>query len=543
MLQWPDKTIYQGIAAVAERNAEDTVLVFEGERATYAELLADSEALAHGLADLGVGSGDRIAVWLGNRPQWIESLLAASYLGAAVVAVNTRYRTHELEYMLTDSSCKALITEESFLDNDYLEMLAEVVPEVRESEPDDFAAEGVPSLEHVVALDDHPDFPAAREFHAVRESGRGRDDVTPAADPEAPGVVFYTSGTTSDPKGCLQSNRAILNHPYNIGEHFDLSEGDVALGVTPFCGVYGHDMFMSALTRGIPLVVQTHFDPERAIELIDAHDVTYANVLATMYERIIEAEGFAPEGVESLEHGATAFLTMSYDESLFETFEETLGYPQVQPYGLSEGLSLIFVGEQSDPPEQRKNVGGPPLHPDAEIRIADPGTDETLPPGEKGEICIRGYNVMNGYHDKPEETADVFDDDGWLHTGDLGIRDEQGYVYYHSRLDDALRVRGFLVTPRDVEGILNEHPGVELAQVVGAPHPRYGQVPVAFVKRADPSLTSETLRSDVAERVADYKVPEDVEFVDSFPRTDGPHGAKIQKGKLRDEVVDRYRDA
>ena len=545
-MEWPDATLYEGVREVADRNPDRTALYFRDERTTYAELLAESRALARGLAELGVGAGDRVAVWLGNRPEWVTTQLAASRLGAAAVAVNTRYRTHELEYMLRDSGASVLVTEESFLGNDYLEMLAEVTPEVREDPPDEFDPEGVP-LEAVVGLSTDPDFPAVRGYETVCDRDRERappvDALDPTTDPEAPVTVFYTSGTTSDPKGCLQSSRSVLNHSYNVGTHLGLGPDDVALGVLPFCGVWGYNTMLSALSRAIPLVVQTHFEPERTLDLIEAHGVTYCNAQAVMFDRMRRAEAFDPKRVETLRRGVTAFLTMGVDGEVFAELEEAFGFPLVQPYGISEGNSMVFVGDPEDPLEQRERVGGPPVHPDAAVRVADPETGETLPAGEEGELCLRGYNVMNGYHDKPEQTAAAVDDEEWFHTGDLGVRDEVDYFYYRSRLDDALRVRGFLVTPRDIEAALNGQPGVEEAQVVGAPHPRHGQVPVAFVIRGDDgeSLSVATLRESLAAEVADYKVPEDVEFVEAFPRTEGPHGAKVQKGKLRERVADRYR--
>ncbi len=218
------------------------------------------------------------------------------------------------------------------------------------------------------------------------------------------------------------------------------------------------------------------------------------------------------------------------------------GFPLVQPYGISEGNSMVFVGDPEDPLEQRKRVGGPPVHPDAAVRVVDPETGAAVPPGEEGELRLRGYNVMNGYHDKPGQTAAATDDEGWLHTGDLGVRDAAGYYYYRSRLDDALRVRGFLVTPRDIEAALNGQAGVDQAQVVGAAHPRHGQVPVAFVVRDDETLDAAALQDALAGEVADYKRPADIEFVAEFPRTEGPHGAKVRKGELRERVTDRYRE-
>ena len=550
-MRWPDATLYEGLREVADRNPDATALHFRGERTTYAELLAESRALARGLADLGVGAGDRVAVWLGNRPEWVTTQLAVSRLGAAAVAVNTRYRTHELAYMLRDSGASVLVTEESFLGNDYLEMLAEVAPEVREDLPDEFDPGSVP-LEAVVGLSTDPDFPAVRGYGAVldrdRELAPSVDALDPTTDPEAPVTVFYTSGTTSDPKGCLQSSRSVLNHSYNVGSYLGLGSDDVALGVLPFCGVWGFNTMLSALSRGIPLVVETHFEPERTLDLIETHGVTYCNAQAVMFDRMRRTEAFDPERVATLRRGVTAFLTMGVDGEVLEELEAAFGFPLVQPYGISEGNSMVFVGDPDDPLEQRERVGGPPVHPDAEVRVVDPETGEGLPAGEEGELCLRGYNVMNGYHDKPEQTAAAVDDEGWLHTGDLGVRDEAGYFYYRSRLDDALRVRGFLVTPRDIEAALNGQPGVDQAQVVGASHPRHGQVPVAFVIRADGSdgddgdLDAATLRESLAAEVADYKVPEDIEFVEEFPRTEGPHGAKVRKGELRERVADRYQE-
>ena len=542
MLNWPDATIYQGIADVAADNEETTAMQFEGDITTYEDLIAESKALAHGFADLGIGPEDTIAVWLSNRPEWVKAQLAASYLGATIVAVNTRYRTHELEYMMSDSSCSVLLTEEAFLGNQYLEMVADVVPEIETATPEGFVPDSVPSLEHVIALDSHDDFPAVRTYEDVEETGRGRDDVSPATDAETPACVFYTSGTTSDPKGVLQSNRSLLNHSHQVGNHLDLGTDDVGLGILPFCGIWGYNMFMSVLTHGIPQIVQTHFDAERTIENVENHGVTYMSGLATMYQRLIEDDAFAEDRVASLSKGIIGFISMGYDEAVFEAIENRTGVPVCQPYGLSEGNSQIFMGDPSDPQELRKRVGGPMVFPDEEeVRIVDPESGKPLPAGEAGEICLKGFNVMNEYLGKPDKTNEAIDDDGWFHTGDLGVRDaENGYLYYQSRMDDALRIRGFLVAPRDIETVIDEHEGVSLSQVVGAPHPKHGQVAVAFIQRDDETLTAEEIYAFLDDRVADYKEPEAIEFVDEFPRSAGPHGEKIQKTELRDRVAERY---
>ncbi|PSP76754.1 long-chain fatty acid--CoA ligase [Halobacteriales archaeon QS_3_64_16] len=565
MLHWPAATIYEALSGIAAARPNADALRFEGERITYGELLAESRALASGLAELGVGPGDTIAVWLANRPEWITTQLASSYLGAAVVAVNTRYRTHELEYLLRDAECSALVTERSFLDTDFLATLAEVVPEIRKGGPTEFVPESIPSLDAVVALESTGEFPAVRAYEDVIAGGETTTDENargpePATDPTAPACIFYTSGTTSDPKGCPQTNRSLLNHSHQVGVHLGVERGDVALGVLPFPGVWGHNALLSALAHGIPLVIRTHFEAGKTLRLIEERAVTYYSALATMHRRLIDHADFTPERVASLERGAVGFLSMGYDEAVFDRIEAALGFPLVQPYGLSEANSQVFVGDPEDPIERRKRVGGPLIHPEEEsAKIVDPETGAEQPPGEEGELCLRGYNVVEKYFGKPEATTEAFEDapasdtsgsvgersssEKWFHTGDLVVQDEAGYLYFRSRLDDALRVRGFLLAPRDIERVLDDHPAVKGSQVVGAPHPRHGQVPVAFVEAADGSPVDEGILEDfLAGRIADYKLPAAFEFVDAFPRAEGPHGAKVRKDELRERVADRFRE-
>jgi fatty-acyl-CoA synthase len=535
MVQWPEYTIYRGLSDVAKNHEDDAALVFDGETTTYDELLADSRQLAAGFADLGISDGDVVAVWLANRPEWIKTQLAASYLGAVVVAVNTRYRTHELEYMLSDSDSVAIVLERKFLEKNYLEMLAELVPEIQDHDPQTFESSAFPSLKHVIAVDGDDRYSAIRAFDRVRT--RGTSTPERATDPTAPACIFYTSGTTGDPKGCLQSNRSLLNHSYQAGVHLGVSDQDTLLGVLPFCGVYGYNTFLSVLLHGGTLIPQSHFDPATSLDLIEKHNISYVSGLGPIHTRLINHESFSADRVETVEKGAIAFLNAP-TRSKFEEIETAIGHPLVQPYGLSEANALVFVGDPSDPLEERMKVGGPMIHPEEEVKIADLETGEAVPDGQEGEICLRGFNVMNGYLNKPEKTAEAVND-GWLHTGDLGrIDPDTGYVHFQSRIDDALRIRGFLVAPAEVEKVLDDHPGVDLSAVVGVPHNRHGEVAIAFVKSLDDSLTSKAIREYLDGRMADYKVPHRILIVDELPRTEGPHGPKIQKHKLRDQAAD-----
>lgn len=531
-MRFPGATIYRGLAAVAADRPDEPALI-DGERTwTYDALLSRSRELAGGLQSLGLESGDTVAVWLANRPAWVLTHLATSYLGAAVVAVDTRSRTHELEHILTDAGCRVLVTESRFLETDYLSILADVVPGIQTEPPGQLDPEGLP-LETVLAVDAGQElstYDAVRRYEDV--VGHTHPLADPATDAEAAEAIFYTSGTTGKPKGCVHPARSVLEHSAAVGAHLGVTEEDVVLGALPFPGVWGYNTWLMALAREATLVIQRPFEPAETARLVRTHDVTCLSGMAVMFTRTIDTAG--TDWSDSLERGVICFLTLSYDEATFERIEAAVGFPLVQPYGLSEANSQVFVGRPGDSLPSRKRVGGPLVSPEQEAKIIDPASGERLPEGESGELCLRGYNVMTGYLGRPEATEEAFEDD-WLHTGDLCSREGEALVY-HSRLDDALRVRGFLVTPREVEVAIDEVHGVIQSQVVGVSNDRHGEVPVAFVRRDDPHLDTEELRSTLEDRIADYKVPAHVEFVQEFPRIAGPHGEKVRKTDLRDRA-------
>jgi fatty-acyl-CoA synthase len=536
MLHWPDATIWDGFVDVADSHTSDTALRFEGETQTYEELQASSQAFAHGLAARGVGEGDTIATWLGNRPAFLQTVLAASYLGAAVVPINTRYRSHEVEYMLADGDCSVVVTEGEMLGENYIELLGNILGAYnREDRTDD----SLPSLEHTITVGDPTGYDGVTTVGEVIADGRKRDDIAPADDPTAPAAVFYTSGTTGDPKGCLQTNRSLLNHSHQIGERLGVDGDDVSFTALPVYGVWGFNSLLSAVCHGMTVVMQTHFDPERALAVFDDHDVSYCSILATQLFRMAELDEFDPAKVESFRRATVAFTSSKFTEAKFRELEETFDFPPVRAYGLSEANSQVFIGDPESSFDARTRLGGPVCHPDERVQIVDSETGEQLPKGESGEIRLKGFNVLAGYLGKPEETAEAMED-GWFHTGDLGRRVGDREFVYESRLDDALRVRGFLVLPEEIEQVIDDYPGVLQSQVVGVAHPRHGEVPVAFVKLDDPDVIKEDIRSHLETRIADYKVPEKIEFIGEFPRSDGPHGEKIKKNELRERVADLF---
>jgi fatty-acyl-CoA synthase len=536
MLQWPDSTLWNGFVDVASRRRDHPVIKFRGETWSYLETKQAGEALAHGFADEGIRAGDTIAVWLGNRPAFLLTQLAAAYLGAVVVPINTRYRSHEVEYMLSDADCVAVVTERELLGNDYLALLADVIPGI---ETPDKTFEAIPSLRSVITVGEADEYPPVREFDNVLETGQGREKLDPATDPTDPAAIFYTSGTTGEPKGCLQSHRSLLNHSFQVGEHLGVNDNDIAYTALPVYGIWGFNVVVSAISQGMTLVMQTHFEPERALRAFDEQNVTYCSILATQLYRMAELNEFDPGAFSQFRRATIAFTSSKFTPEKFRELQEVFGFPPVRAYGLSEANSQVVVGDPEASIEERLELGGPICHPDEEARIVDPETGKECEQGEVGEIHLRGFNLFSEYLGKPEQTEAAMEG-GWFHTGDLGRRTADDRYVFESRVDDALRVRGFLVVPDEIETAIDDLPGVDQSQVVGVPHPRHGQVPVAFVKRAESNVDEAELIASLEQRIADYKTPETVRFVESFPRSDGPHGAKIKKTELQERVVDLY---
>ena len=535
MFKWPEATIWDGVADVADRWPTSPALLFDGETMTYADLRETSRAFAHGLAARGVGDGDFIGVWLGTRPAVLQTVLAASYLGAAVVPINARYRSHEVEYMLADGECSVVVIEGDLLGENYLDLLVEVVGAFNPA--DRGGDDPLPSLEHVLTVGNASDHAGATSFDAVVEDGRGAPRIDPADDPTAPVAVFYTSGTTGDPKGCLQSNRSLLNHSHRIGERLGVDEDDVGFTALPVYGIWGFNSLLSSICHGMSVVVQTRFDPAEALAAIDDNDVTYCSILAIQLFRMADLGTFEPEMFDSFRRATVAFTSSTFTEARFRKIEEMFGFPPVRAYGLSEGNSQVFLGDPEAPFDERRKLGGPICHPDERAKIVDPETGEERPRGESGEILLKGFNVMSGYLGRPDATADAMTD-GWFYTGDLGRQVGDDEFVYESRLDDALRTRGFLVLPEQIESVIDDYPGVVQSQVVGVPHHRHGEVPVAFVTLDDPNVIETDIRAHLEEHIADYKVPEAIQVVDAFPRSNGPHGEKVKKAELRERADD-----
>lgn len=530
-----ERTVTEVFESVAADQA-GTAIRFGGTDMTFSDLASSGSSFAAGLASLGHEREDPGAIWLPNRPEWFESYLGFAEIGAPVVTVNTRYRTHELEYMLEDSRTTTLVLQGTLLTRNFLEMFRDVCPAVDDVDPSRLGDATDLALERVVVLD--PDGTAdvpkgAYRYEEVLDRGDagGETGIGEEVRPSDPATVFYTSGTTSQPKGVLHDHVSTVTHPLVMADWLNVTSADTALAVIPVCGVAGFDFAWSTLLAGGTLVLHSTFDPTKAAKAIEAESVTYIAAVGEMYDAMMETD----RDLTSLERGS-AWLVDGDD---LEAIEERCEFPVNQPYGLSEGHSHMCLSPYGAPRAERHAAGGPPIHEDIEIEIRDPDTGDRLGENEPGELYLRGYVRMMEYLHKPERTAEDIDEDGWLATGDMCEIDEEGRLLYLSRIDDMLRLRGFRVTPQEIERAIGDHEAVDMAQVVGVPRGDGEDVAVAFIRLAGgATLTDADLAAFMNDHVADYKVPERFEFVDSFPTTQSPNGEKIQRAELVERAGD-----
>lgn len=529
--------------AAAERFAEREAVVLRERRLTYRDLHREVERLARGLLALGLGRGDKVALWLTNRPEWLVVQHACARIGAVVVALNPRYRTHELDYILRQSDTTTLVLQDHALQVDFLEILGEVLPGLHAADPDDLRFEGFPLLRRVVCLSEDV-YGGTLRYQDVLEAG---DDPTladmlrsrqQAIAPDDVFALLYTSGTTSFPKGAMISHRNAVPHGWASGERLGLTERDRILHTLPFAGTWGGLVIpLMTSTHGAALVLEEFFDSLETLHLIQTERITVWNAVDAMLMAVLDHPDLDKYDRATLRTGGVA-MTGGGRDGLFDEVVHRFGMRgAVQPYGMTEVNALALCPSPNDPLELRRHAGVRPAE-TLEARVVDPESGDDRPVGEPGELRLRGPLVTRGYYKKPEETAATIDPAGWLHTGDLAVRDVGGHVFFLGRFKEILRIGHHMVAPAEVEAFLMSHPRVAQAFVIGVPEPRLGEVAVAYViPRAGETTTDAELIGYCRGKLAGFKVPRHVFVVDDVPRTPGPHGDKVQRGKLRERAL------
>jgi len=533
-------TAGQMLARVAARFPDREAIVAADRRITYREFLRESERAARGLLALGIAKDDKVALWLPNRPGWLFVQQACGMIGAVAVALNTRYKAHELSYILGQSDSTTLILADHLGPVDFLETLTEVLPGLRDAEPGELALPQFPMLRRVIVDAEDP-YPGCLRLSDVLEAGdepewqaaleRARASVTP----DDPWTILYTSGTTSFPKGALISHRNAVPHGWYAGEALRVTEADRVLHALPMTGTWGGLCIpLSTFSHAASLVVMESFDAGVALHLIEREGITIWNAVDAMAIAVLDHPDLARRKRSTLRTGGFG-MTGGGRDGLFEEIRRTLGVPQAyQPYGMTELNALSMLHDLDESDAFRALPGVWPAE-GLDVRVVHPETGEDMPVGREGELWFRGSLVTGGYYKKPEETAKAFTADGWFKTGDLAVRDAEGRTIFKGRLREVLRISHFMVAPAEIEAFIMAHPKVSQAFVIGVPDPKLNEAAVAYIiPKPGERLTEGDVIAHCKGKIASYKIPRHVRIVADVPRTPGPHGDKVQKAKLRE---------
>jgi fatty-acyl-CoA synthase len=526
----PALTLGQMLDRAAARFPDRAAVVFGRERITYAELKRRADDFARGLLALGLGPGDHVVLWMPNRVEWNVANLGIAKIGAVTVTCNSRYKAFELEYVLRQSDARALVMVDRFAAAavDYLEILREVGPRDR-----------LPALRHVIVLG--AERPAgALGFEDVEGSGRGSGADLDAVRvrPEDPVEMLYTSGTTGEPKGCLLSHGNMFHKCRVYTDLHAWTPEDRCLVPVPYFHIFGSMGGIAAnCLAGSTQVLMDVFDPLEAMRLIEAERVTIFSGVPTMFITILGHPAFGTRDLGSLRTGSigAAPVPVEIMRRILDR-ERGLGMDALVVYGLTEATGGTHWTRPGDSLERRVSTVGVRT---AEIldRVVDPVTGREVPPGEEGELCIKGPTLMIGYYNKPEATAEKIRH-GWLHTGDMAVRDAEGYVRITGRLTDMIIVGGFNTYPAEIEDFFLRHPKILDVSVVGVPDPIMGETVMAFViPKEDAALAPEEVVAFARGKIANFKVPKRVEIVDRFPLTGS---GKVQKFKQKAYAVEKY---
>jgi fatty-acyl-CoA synthase len=533
-------------ALAAQRWGARHALTFEDKSRSYLEVEQEVDQLARALQVLGVKPGDRVALWLTNSASLECLLFAVIKIGAVAVPLNTRYRTQDLAYTLKNSGSVLLISAGKSGPVNFDAILLEALGQISIDAQGLLRSEAVPSLKRVVMMGDS-EIPGALQWESFRDLGEQHDNdaqaqreqshqesrakqVRPAIAPKPTdtALIVYTSGTTGNPKGVLLSHNG-MRLCFDRAEAMQLQADDIQLTYLPLFHVYAisYSMIMSFMCGGAQ-VIMSGFQAEYALELIAKHRVTVVHGFDAHFNDFMLALAKKPSDISSLRFGT---LTVGADSTIeLAQAAQSKVCPTLSGYGVTELWGGVTLTPQDANLEQRCAASGYPL-PGVELRVINPETQQPVVSGEVGEIQVRSYSRMIGYHNQPEATEQVFDKDGWYKSGDAGILRADGHVRFVVRLKDMLKVGGENVSPAEIEGLIATLPGVEYVAVVGQPDARLSEVPVAFIVSATsgPKQTQQVI-THCKGKIASFKIPVECYFVDALPMT--PTG-KIQKELLR----------
>ncbi|WJD72296.1 AMP-binding protein [Pseudomonas asiatica] len=528
--------LWSVLSDIASRYPEHDALVADDGRISYRELQSQVEVTARSMLALDLQRGDHIGVLMGNSVQWAVIWYAAASIGLVCVPFNTRFRTEELAYGLNHEDVRAMFCFDRFLGKiDFMAMLRELEPALDQALP----GSALPMLRHVVVFGEQVPAGAlaAEGFFdqgnriAMAELDAARAEV--AADDTL--LIQFTSGTTAFPKGVMLSHASMLGVAKSVAERMGVQADDRYFSPRPFYHVAGSTMsLLVALVNGATLVTAATFDPAQALAIMSREHCTLTSGNDTMFLMMLADPTFT---------STTLYLRGGWaaaSPQILADVVEKMGAAQIcNAYGLSEASPNIVISDYREPLEYRLDGSMKP-HAGLRVEIRDPATGQALPAGQPGEICASGWSLMKGYYKLPEQTASALRD-GWLHTGDIGVLSEDGRLRFVGRVKDMFRVGGENVSPLEVEQVLLKHPAVELAQVIGVPDARLGEVPAAYVTlRQGKQAGVDDLIGFCKERCANFKVPRFLAIVEDFESIGMTGSNKVQKNRLREHALKQF---
>jgi len=531
---------------VANEHPDNPALVLRHQNVdwTYSELQQRVDQFAAGLISLGIEPGDRVGIWGPNSAEWVLTQLATAKIGAIMVCINPAYRLYELEYALNKVECKALITDEQFKTSDYLGMLNTLAPELEQCAPGQLEAAKLPHLEHIIRMGSAKS-PGMYNFDEVCAHASDGDlsalaDLQDKLKPDDAINIQFTSGTTGNPKGATLSHCNILNNGYLTGEAMRLTPADRLCIPVPLYHCFGMVLaVLACVSHGSTMVFPGEaFDPEQTLQTVQDERCTALHGVPTMFITELDHPRFNYFDLSSLRTGIMAGAPCPV-----EVMKRVISQMHMQDiliaYGQTELSPINNMTLPDDSLERRTETVGRAM-PWVEVKVIDED-GYVVPVGQKGEICTRGYSVMQGYWNDPEKTAETIDASGWLHSGDIATMDASGYVRIVGRIKDMIIRGGENIYPREVEEFLYQHPAISEVQVFGIPDEKMGEEVCAWIQLNEGAdLTADDVKAYCKDQITHFKVPRHIRFVSEYPMT---VTGKIQKFVMRDEMLALLSDA
>ncbi len=544
-----EQTIPQHFASIAARfgNQQAVVSIPQKQALNYAELAEQIDKVAKGLIGLGFNKGDRIAIWSTNNLQWILVQMATARIGAILVNINPAYRIQELEYALKQAEVQCLITIPQFKNSHYLEMLLDLIPELQQADYSEIHSHKLPFLRRIIVYNPlQPDksqtpYPGLNNWSDLMSAGEAisqtqLEDINRQLQPEDAINIQYTSGTTGFPKAVILSHYNILNNAWFGARAMHFTEQDRLCIPVPFYHCFGIVLAnLLCFSVGACAVIPCeHFSAQKVLQAIEQEQCTAVHGVPTMFIAELEQEDFAHYKLDSLRTGIMAGAPCP--PSLMKKVMQEMHCREILiGYGQTEASPLTHLTQREDSLSRRTETVGHNL-PHQEVKIIQPETGETVTIGETGEICFRGYHIMKGYYKNPAATEKTIDDEGWLHSGDLGIMDKDGYVSITGRLKDMVIRGGENIYPREIEDFIFNHPKVSAVAVFGVKDDYYGEELAAWIQLHKGETSDEAeIRAFCQNKLSHFKIPKYIRFVDQFPMT---VTGKLQKFKMREEMND-----